>query len=96
MIGIEALANRLLGEFKSANGTANEALLTLADFFIVLFGVDYRDVPGALPKVEFDATFRAFLKDLATDFGGEVAASSNEISADAVKFWERVVHICQA
>ena len=44
---------------------ADESLLSLADFLIVLYEVDYRPMDGALPKKDFDGVFRSFLSELA-------------------------------
>ena len=95
LIGIEALASRLFDEFENANGQTNEALLTFADFLIVLREVDYQYVAGALPKGEFDAMFEGFLKQLAEEYRPKVQAHTDRVSSDALNFWEQVVQLCQ-
>src|SRR5205823_4636777 len=72
LIGIDALADRLLREFGNANGTADEALLTLADFLIILREVDYQPSDGYLPKIEFERVFRPFLRELVDRIAGQV------------------------
>lgn len=95
LIGVRPLAERLVCEFENAKDT-DEALLTLADFMIVLREVDYQTEDGALPKREFDAIFRPFLRELAGGLGRRVSAQSDRVSAEMIKFWERVVKQCLA
>jgi hypothetical protein len=90
LIGIEALADRLVKEFEQANETANEALLTLADFLIVLREADYQSGPGALSKAEFETVLKSFLKELAGKQAKKVQGRSASVSQDAMGFWERV------
>jgi len=96
LIGIEPLADRLLREFENANGAADEALLTLADFLIVLREVDYQPSNGALPKSEFEKDFRSFVRELADRLGRQIDGHRDRISKDLMHFWERVVERCQA
>jgi hypothetical protein len=96
LIGIEALASRFFSELEYANGTSNEALLTLADFFIVLREVNYQSAVGALSKAEFDTIFKEFLVQLAAQYKGLVRASAEIVSVEALDFWERVVLLCQS
>jgi hypothetical protein len=96
LIGIEALASRLFKEFTHADGSANEALLSLADFLIVLREVNYQSAPGALPKGEFDTIFRNFLGRLADVYKQKIRASAESVSTEALNFWERVVQLCQS
>ena len=95
LIGIEPLAERLVRDFENANDT-DEALLTLADFMIVLREVDYETEDGALPKREFDAIYRPFLRELAGGLGRRVSAQRDRVSAEMREFWERVVKQCQS
>jgi hypothetical protein len=96
LIGIEPLADRLVREFVSADGAADEALLTLADFLIVLREVDYQPSDGSLSKGEFEAVFRPFLRELAGRLGQQIDTHRNRISKDMMRFWERVVERCRA
>lgn len=95
LIGIESLADRLLREFTSADGAADEALLTLADFLIVLREVDYQASDGSLPRGEFDKVFRSFLRELADKLGRQIDTYRGRMSEDLVQFWERVVERCR-
>ena len=61
MIGIETFAERLVRELDSTDGPADEGLLTLGDFLIVLREVDYQPSAGSLTKPEFEEVFRPFL-----------------------------------
>jgi len=95
LIGIEPLAERLVRAFVNANGSADEALLTLADFFIVLREVDYQPSDGALPRPEFEKIFRPFLSELAGKLSQQIKPHQERISDELVKFWERVVEQCR-
>ena len=95
MIGIEALAERLVREVATAAGKADEALLTLADFLIVLREVDYAPSDGCLSKREFDAVFRPFLRDLAGRLQEQVAAQQSSVSPELMRFWRRVLDLCR-
>jgi len=95
MVGIQALAERLIRELVAADGAADEALLTLADFLIVLKEVNYSSSNGALPKKIFDDVFSTFLRELAVRLGKEVSSHRPMFGADALAFWERVVRRCQ-
>lgn len=96
LIGMEVLSDRLVKEFEQANGTANEALLTLADFLIVLREADYQSGPGALSKAEFETVLKSFLKELAGKQAKKVEERRDSVSQDAMGFWERVVVLCQS
>src|SRR3712207_7137102 len=47
-----------------SNGSVDEALLTLADFLIVLREVEYAPADGCLSKREYESVFGPFLQDL--------------------------------
>lgn len=95
LIGIEPLADRLVREFASADGAGNEALLTLADFLIVLREVDYQPSDGSLPKGEFEKVFRLFLRELAERLRREIDTHRGRMSEELMHFWERVVEQCR-
>ena len=94
-MGLKPLADRLVREFQIAEGTADDALLTLADFLIVLREVDYQPRDGCLPKAEFDKVFRSFLRELVGTIEPQVEARRNSISVDSLHFWESVVERCR-
>lgn len=95
MIGVEALADRLVRDLATTNGAADEALLTLADFLIVLREVDYDPSDGSLPRAEFQKMFRPFLTELAGKLRAQVESHYGQISDDMKQFWSRVVDRCQ-
>jgi len=95
MIGVEPLADRLVRELESAGAAADEALLTLADFLIMLCEVDYQPVGGSLTKEEFEDVFRSFLRELADKLEGQVDTLCNSTSEDLIHFWERVLKRCR-
>ena len=91
LVGIEVLAERLTRNLANANGSIDEALLTLADFLIVLREVDYQFSDGSLKKEEYDEVFLPFLKELTKDLHQKAGVYRERISDDLWKFWERVV-----
>ena len=91
LVGIEALGERLLRGLANANGSIDEALLTLADFLIVLREVNYQFSDGSLEKVEYDQIFLSFLEDLTKDLHQKVGVYRARISDDLWQFWERTV-----
>lgn len=95
MIGVEELANRLIGEVATVDGTADEALLTLADFLIVLQQVDYTPSNNSLSKSEFEAVFRPFIHYLGDKMQKEIAAQQANISTELMSFWCRVLDQCR-
>ena len=95
MIGVQALADRLVREIAGADDMADEALLTLADFLIVLREVDYTPGAGCLSKPEFDAEFRPFLSDLADGLQEQIAARQANVSPELMGFWRRVLEQCR-
>ena len=96
LVGIQPLAERLVKEFATADGASDDALLTLADFLIVLREVDYQAIDGSLLKAEFDKTYRAFLRDLLDTIEPQVQAKRSATSVDLLHFWESVVKRCRA
>lgn len=94
IIGVEALATRLVREFETAE-KVDDALLTLADFLIVLREVDYAETAGALNRTQFDAVFRPFLQDMASDAAGKVSRTADRVAPDVMGFWRRTVAACR-
>ena len=95
MIGIQTLADRLVREIAATVDMADEALLTLADFLIVLCEVDYTPIAGSLSKAEFDAEFRPFLSDLADSLQEQITALQSIVSPELMGFWRRVLDRCR-
>jgi hypothetical protein len=91
LVGIEALSDRLVRDLVNANGSTDEALLTLTDFLIVLREVDYQPSDGALKKEEYDEVFVPFLRELTKSLHQQVGLFRDRISEDLWQFWERVV-----
>lgn len=94
-VGIEPLADRLVRELESAYGAADEALLTLADFLIVLREVDYHASDGFISKAEFENIFRPFVSELAAKLEQQIETHRGSVSEDAMGFWGRVVNRCR-
>lgn len=95
MIGIEPLAERLAMELTRSQVAADEALLTLADFMIVLHEVEYQPADGSFSRKAFDDVFQMFLQQLVGKLEQSVEPHGNRISAEAMGFWRRVVKRCQ-
>ena len=95
MIGVQALADRLVRDIAATAEMADEALLTLADFLIVLREVDYAPSAGCLSKAEFDAEFRPFLSDLASSLQKQIADQQSNVSPELMGFWRRVLDQCR-
>ncbi len=99
MIGIEALSQCLVSDIATSSDAGDEArdeaLLTLADFLLVLHEVDYVSSDGSLSKQEFDTEFRLFLRELADKLQEQVAAQQSNISPEPLGFWLRVLDKCR-
>ena len=95
-VGVQAVAERLLRDVATANGEADEALLALADFLIVLREVDYEPAEGALSRTEFHEVYDTFLRELVRKLGHEVEAHRGLLSEEPAEFWNRVVKRCLA
>lgn len=94
MIGIDALAERLVRELAMADGRADEGLLTLADFLIVLQEVKYETADGAISPADFSKVYRPFLKALAERLRDQVQGLSGRLSDEPSAFWNRVISQC--
>jgi hypothetical protein len=95
MIGIEPLAERLALELARNQVAPDEALLTLADFMIVLHEVDYQPADGSLSRKAFNEVFQFFLKKLLGKLDQAVESQANKISVEAMGFWKRVIKRCE-
>ena len=101
LIGIEPLAHKFAAEFDAASTTATsdgdprEAFLTLADLLIVLREARYAPQDGAIPKLQFEKTYRPFVRDLAAHLDNTVRPRLPALPVDMSEFWNRVVERCQ-
>ena len=95
MIGIRALAERLLREIGNSDGMPDEALLTLADFLIVLREVDYAPGDGCLSKQEFEGVFWPFLRELADHLEEQIVVRRSTVSPSLVDFCRRIFDRCR-
>lgn len=95
LVGVEALADRLVLDLAKEDGKGDESLLTIADFLIVLHEVDYQPSDGSLTKVEFEKVFRPFLNQLTHKLGREIDVHRDSVSTDVRTFWERVEKRCR-
>ena len=95
LVGIKPLAEKLAKEVTQSDVAADEALLTLADFLIVLREVDYRPGDSSLTKADFENVYGPFLIGLAEELYKQINAHRGKYSPDLLKFWERVVEQCR-
>jgi hypothetical protein len=95
LIGVKALADLMLRDLESTDGLADEGLLTLADFLIILREVDYQPGEGSLPKADFEKVFRPFLTELVDKVALEIEGQRDGISEDLMNFWKRVIAQCR-
>jgi hypothetical protein len=96
-IGVQAVAERLVNELGAAvDGHADEALLTLADFLMVVREVDYKGNDGGLSRQEFNRIHNSFLRGLAQNLSQQVEQHQGWLSKAPVEFWQRVVTRCLA
>jgi hypothetical protein len=97
LIGIRPLAEKLLTEFETAGADRDprEALLTLADFLIVLREARYEPVEGAISRQRFTKRYQAFLTDLAGHLDSRVASRLDGSTRDLAAFWKSVVERCR-
>lgn len=95
MIGIDALADRMVHDLDRASSNVDEVVLQLADFLIVLDEVDYRpNEEGALPRAEYHSLFDPFLVELGTKINAKVSEVQPEMPDDLLRFWKGVVEQC--
>ncbi len=95
MVGIETLAERLVRDVESTEGPADEALMILADFLIMLGEVKYEPRDGSLTNAEFEEVFQPFLCELAEKLQGQIAVRNANVAANLMAFWHRVVEQCR-
>jgi hypothetical protein len=96
LVGVESLADRFAAELSRADRSADEGLLALADFLIVLREVDYQPSGAALSKPQFERTFRSFVRDLAEKLRTQMVTHQARLSKDVQHFWARVLEQCLA
>jgi hypothetical protein len=94
-IGIRPLAERLLIRLTVADGKVDEAVLTLADFLIVLHDVEYDAADGSLTKADFGRIYLPFLRGLVADLDTNIGQSQKQIGKEVFEFWNRVVEQCR-
>jgi len=94
LLGVQSLADRLVREAVKSDGAIEEALLTLADFLIVLREVKYQPANGALSAAEFNEEFQSFLVNAAGTMWAKLESHQYRVAEDLWGFWERVVEQC--
>ena len=94
-IGVKALAERLCAEAMTRSTNAEEALLSLIDFIILLREVNYSDELGTVTREQFDGIYRPFLADLVRFLDQSVQSDSARFGEDLLAFWGRTIKQCQ-
>lgn len=95
-IGIRPLADRLLEEVWTADGPADEALLTLADLVIVLHEVRYEPCDGALCRDDFESVYTRFLGETVDELDRQLSDRRGQVSKEIYEFWSRMVQRCRS
>ena len=94
-IGVRALAERLCAEAMTSSTQAEEALLSLIDFIILLGEVNYSDELGTVTREQFDGIYLPFLADLVRFLDQSVQSDSARFGEDLLAFWGRTIKQCQ-
>lgn len=94
-IGVKALAERLCAEAMTSSTNAEEALLSLIDFIILLREVSYSDEVGAVTREEFDGIYLPFLSNLVRFLDQRIRSDSARFGRDLLAFWGRTIKQCQ-
>jgi hypothetical protein len=94
-IGVKALAERLCAEAMTSSANAEEALLSLIDFIILLREVNYSDEVGAVTREQFDAIYLPFLSNLVRFLDQRVRSDGASFGKDLLAFWGRTIKQCQ-
>lgn len=95
LIGIQALAQRMLGDLVNANSKTSEAVLALADLLVMLDEVAYQEAEGAITLKQFLKTYRPFLAEQSAALNTCVQRDTHQLSRDVMVFWGEVVKRCQ-
>ena len=94
-IGVRALAERLCAEAMTSATHAEEALLSLIDFIILLGEVNYSYELGSVTREQFDGIYLPFLADLVRFLDQIVQSDSARFWEDLLAFWGRTIKQCQ-
>jgi hypothetical protein len=94
-IGVKALAERLCAEALTTSTNAEEALLSLIDFMILLHEVKYSDEAGTVTCDQFNEIYLPFLSNLVRCLDQRVRSDSGRFGKDLLAFWGRTVKQCQ-
>jgi hypothetical protein len=94
IIGIKSLAEKLLTELETGSNRVVEAVLELADFFIMLSEVSYQESAGAITPTQFHSIYQPFLRNLLDDAKAKVSGIQRELPQDIRSFWIRICDQC--
>ena len=94
-IGVKALAERLCAEALTTSTNAEEALLSLIDFMILLHEVNYSDEAGTVTRDQFNEIYLPFLSNLVRCLDQRVRSDSARFGSDLLAFWGRIIKQCQ-
>lgn len=93
IMGIEALANRYLGEWER-EARPDDAVLAMSDLLLVLSEVLYSEGESGLTNREFRSVYQPFLHALARSLDERLAVVASGAGPESMAFWTRVVGRC--
>ncbi|MEZ6127845.1 MAG: hypothetical protein R3C59_04125 [Planctomycetaceae bacterium] len=94
-VGVRPLTERMVDEVLKAIDRPDEALLNLADLFVLLLEVDYQPQGNSLSREEFDAAYSPFLSHLAADAVRTIKEQRHRFGSEIFAFWKRVTDRCE-
>ena len=90
IIGIKSLADKLLAEMEASSNRIVETVLELADFFIMLSEVSYKESAGTITLTQFNSIYQPFLRNLMVDARAKVSGIQRGLPQDIRSFWTRI------
>lgn len=93
-VGVRPLTDRMVSEVLAATDRPDEALLNLADLFVLLLEVDYHANEKPLVRKEFEAVYLPFLSQLAADADDQISEHHQKFGEEIFAFWKRIVERC--
>jgi hypothetical protein len=94
IIGIKFLGNKLMAFTENGSPNNVEAVLELTDFFIMLNEVKYKQAPGAIDQVQFEAIYKPFVRQLLETANAKTKLIQEQLPPDIRTFWTRIYKRC--
>jgi len=83
-----------LTELEAGSQRTIEAVLELADFFIMLSEVTCQESTGAITQAQFHSIYRPFFRNLMDDAKAKVSGIQRGLPQDIRSFWIRICDQC--